>query len=290
MTALAASKNLVQYGCDPVPAYLPARGLAASAKVFAGSMVGVNQLGGLVAVSADPAIRVVGVSEETVDNTGGLINALYANRVRRGVFGFVNSGTTAALTAADIGATCFAQDDQTVARTDGLGLRPPCGRVVGFEGAVVLVELGVFGTACAGIDDHIVSAADLTAAQYKAVKIDSAGKVDLCGAGEPAYGILQNAPAADAIAIVRILGTTLARADGTGVTRGNAISSAAAGVLRATTNAATGLGVVDTGDAGAATDPVKGAHIIGRAVQTAAASALFKMAILHSGVQATTAV
>ena len=65
------------------------------------------------------------MTEETVDNTGGAANAITAKKIRRGVFAYENSATTDALTVADVGATCFAADDCTVARTDGLGLRPP---------------------------------------------------------------------------------------------------------------------------------------------------------------------
>ena len=100
----------------------------------------------------------------------------------------------------------------------------------------------------------------------------------------------QNAPASGEIAIVRTHGATIARADGTGVTVDNSVSSAASGVARATTNAATGLGVVDTSDATSATDPLKGAYVLGQALQTAAASALFEMVITHGGTQASTAV
>lgn len=287
---LTAARPTAQYGLNPVPSYLPAIGLAANAKVFAGALVAVTLLGGLVAASADPSLRVVGISEETVDNTGGLINAVTAKKVRRGVFGFVNSGTTDAVTAADIGATVFAVDDQTIARTSGNGLRPAAGRVVGFEGASVLVELGVFGEAVSGLDVRIAAGADLSTHQYKAVKVNSSGVIVLAGTGEQPLGILQNAPASGEIAIVRTGGTTLARADGTGITQGDRVSSGASGVLKATTNAATGLAVVDTGDAGAATDPVKGAYVLGQAIQTAAASALFAMVITHSGAVPSTAV
>lgn len=287
---LTAARPTAQYGLNPVPSYLPAIGLAAGAKVFAGALVAISLLGGLVPASADPSLRVVGISEETVDNTGGLINAVTAKKVRRGVFGFVNSGTTDAVTAADIGATVFAVDDQTIARTSGNGLRPAAGRVVGFEGASVLVELGVFGEAVSGLDVRIAAGADLSTHQYKAVKVNSAGAVVLAATGEHALGILQNAPASGEVAIVRIMGTSLAKADGTGVTRGDRISSGAAGVIKATTNAATGLSVTNTNDAGATTDLLIGAYVLGVALETAAASALFMVAITHSGAVPSTAV
>ena len=56
------------------------------------------------------------------------------------------------------------------------------------------------------------------------------------GVGTRALGVLQNAPASGEIAVVRTIGATIARADGTGLTRGDSVSSAASGVARATTN------------------------------------------------------
>jgi hypothetical protein len=289
MTALGAVRDPRQYGVGPVPTYLPAVGVAASTKIWAGALVAITLLGALAPASADPTLKVVGVAEETYDNTSGLINAVTAKKIRRGVFAFVNSASTGALTTADIGASCFAVDDQTVSRLSGNSLRPLAGRVVGFEGTLVLVEVGVAAIHPTGMDVRIAAGADLSTHQYKLVKLSS-GAVVLCGAGERPLGVLQNAPASGEIAIVRTHGATIVKADGTGVTQDNSVSSAANGVARATTNAATGLGVVDTSDAGAATDPLKGAYIIGQALQTAAASALFEMVITHGGTQASTAV
>jgi hypothetical protein len=204
------------------------------------------------------------------------------------VFGFANSSSTDAITSVDIGATVFAVDDETVARTSGNNLRPRAGRVVGFEGSLVLVELGVFGEATSGIDVRIAAGEALTSDQYKAVKLSS-GAVVKCGAGERALGILQNAPGSGEIAIVRIAGTTLAKADGTGVAVDNMISSAAGGVLRASTNQTTGLGHVDT-TGSSATQPLRGAYVLGQATQAGAAGALFAMVINTPGAVATTAV
>lgn len=60
-----------------------------------------------------------------------------------------------------------------------------------------------------------IAAADLSAKQYYAVKIDSNGKVALAGAGESAIGILQNNPAEGQTAAVMLSGETYAVFGGT---------------------------------------------------------------------------
>jgi hypothetical protein len=52
----------------------------------------------------------------------------------------------------------------------------------------------------------LVADADLTASQYKAIKINSAGKAVLAGAGEKAVGVLQNTPAKGQTACVTVVG------------------------------------------------------------------------------------
>lgn len=56
----------------------------------------------------------------------------------------------------------------------------------------------------------LIAAADLSAKQYYAVKVDSAGKGALAGAGERAAGILQNVPESGKSGTVMVFGISKA--------------------------------------------------------------------------------
>lgn len=103
--------------------------VAASTLLYAGILAALNS-GGFVVAAADTAgLRVIGRTEERVDNAAGANGAL-AVQVRRGVFLFDNS-TTAALDKDDIGKQCFVEDDHTVAETSTHGVK--AGRFLGFN-------------------------------------------------------------------------------------------------------------------------------------------------------------
>jgi hypothetical protein len=84
-------------------------GVAASTKVYAGSMVAVNSSGYAVPAADTSGLKVVGRAEEQVDNSSGA-NGDKSVLVREGVFKFAASG----LTVADVGKPAFISDDQTV--------------------------------------------------------------------------------------------------------------------------------------------------------------------------------
>lgn len=92
--------------------------VAASTKIEAGKMVAVNAAGYLVEASDVASIIVVGVADQTVDNSSGANGALSCN-VRRGdVYCFDNSAT-AAVTQASVGSNVYVEDDETVAIVSG---------------------------------------------------------------------------------------------------------------------------------------------------------------------------
>lgn len=260
--------------------------VAASTKIYGGALVAINQSGHAVPASADSTLRVAGVADALADNASGAAAAIRV-LVKRGPHGFKNSAGVDAITAADAGRPCYVVDDQTVARTSNAGARPIAGLVHSVDGSDIYVDVGEFPE---GTRDLLITAGeDLSSDQFKMVKVGAAGTVVKSGAGEAPLGVVQNAPANAAIAVVRIFGVTRVKADGTGVTRGKHVSSAAGGVARESNNAATGLAHTNTSDAGAATDPLIGAYIIGIALETAAASAVFGMAITHAGAVPVTA-
>lgn len=85
----------------------------------------------------------------------------------------------------------------------------------------------------------LIAAADLSAAQYHAVKVDANGQAALAGAGEDAIGILQNVPQAGQAATVMMLGVTKAIYGGT-VTAGQKVMVDANGKIVPYADAAAG--------------------------------------------------
>lgn len=130
-----------------------------------------------------------------------------------------------------------------------------------------------------------VAAADLSAAQFQAVKVDNTGQIALCAAaGEFAVGVLQNTPIAGEPAQVMALGVTKAKV-GAAVTAGALVTTNAAGKVIAATKATT-----KTDDAGVAADPLVGSHVMGLALETATApDQIIAVLLLPMGAVPTTA-
>lgn len=119
--------------------------VAAAAHIFAGGLVAVNASGFIVPTSADETLKVFGRAEAEVDNSGGS-NGDLSVEILRGVFYFENSATDA-ISRADIGKVCFAEDDQTVAQTNASGTLPAAGLVLEVDSYGVLVAVGQQGLA-----------------------------------------------------------------------------------------------------------------------------------------------
>lgn len=81
-------------------------------------------------------------------------------------------------------------------------------------------------------DESFIAAADLRAYQFCIVAISAANTVNVSGANGIAIGILQNKPNSGQAAEVRMLGISklFCKGDGTEITVGSFIESAAAGV------------------------------------------------------------
>jgi hypothetical protein len=273
MTALAADKSTKKRGAGVLAEQFELD-VAASVEIFAGAMVAVDTSGNAKPAAAATALaatnyglRVVGRAEEYVDNSDGSAGDETV-KVTRGVFGFVNSSNDEAVTVADILDKCYLVDDQTVSRNSNLGLRPVCGTVIGIEDSVVYVEVG---TDPKPHEIRLLASADLSASQFCFVKLTNVGKVALCGAGENAIGVLQNsdADADGAIAIVKTFGFTKVKASGN-LTPGASLASDASGKAKAASAA-----IVNTSDAGAASDPVVGSYVLGDLLEDATADGEF---------------
>lgn len=104
----------------------------ASAVIYGGATVATDSSGYAVPVTAATGLKVWGVAEETVDNTGGANGAKWI-KVRCGAFTRDVGTSGDALAAADIGATVYGIDDHTVGKTNGSSSRSPAGIFLGFE-------------------------------------------------------------------------------------------------------------------------------------------------------------
>ena len=80
----------------------------------------------------------------------------------------------------------------------------------------------------------LVAAADLTAKQFNAVKIDSNGQAALAVLGDAIAGVLLNNPAAGQSATIQLSGVTKGKAGGT-IAAGAAVTPNASGVFIAAT-------------------------------------------------------
>jgi len=133
MTALTADRNTPRRNgidfVDPV---------AASAIIYAGALVALNGTGYLVPGSAATGLKARGIAQENIDNSTGIDGALRVP-VMTGVFRFANDGT---ITIADIEATAYIVDDQTVADNDGTGTRSVAGTIKSVDSAGVWVNIG----------------------------------------------------------------------------------------------------------------------------------------------------
>ena len=85
-------------------------------------------------------------------------------------------------------------------------------------------------TNLSGRNISLAAAADLTAKQFYAIKIDTNGLAAVAGAGEAGIGILQNNPGLGQSAAVQVDGISKARAGAT-IAAGAPLASNASGLL-----------------------------------------------------------
>ena len=113
--------------------------LAASVKVFMGTILMRNAAGYLTKGATATGCFGVGRAEAPADNSAGAAGALNINW-RPGVFRFANSSAGDLIALADIGTKCWIVDDQTVAKTNGTATRSPAGIVENVDAAGVWVR------------------------------------------------------------------------------------------------------------------------------------------------------
>ncbi|RXF75075.1 hypothetical protein [Hansschlegelia zhihuaiae] len=121
MAALTAPRHTVTRSGD-----IREPGVKGSTKIFQGAMAAVGADGFAVPASTATTLKILGRAEETVDNSAGADGAVNC-RIATGIFRWDNSASGDAITRADIGATAYAVDDHTVAKTNGTNTRSAAG-------------------------------------------------------------------------------------------------------------------------------------------------------------------
>lgn len=118
--------------------------VAATTKIYAGSLVCLNSSGYAVPGSTATTLIPVGRATEQVDNSSGSNGDLTID-IERGVFRYGNSASTDLIARTEIGKVVYIVDDQTVAKTNGSNTRSRAGFVwdVDSTGVWVLVGFGV---------------------------------------------------------------------------------------------------------------------------------------------------
>lgn len=114
--------------------------VAASTKIYAGSMVAVNASGYAVPASATAALKVIGRADGLADNSAGANGAISVLVGRDEAYLWENATAGDAVVQANMLRNCYVLDDNTVAGVDGSGARPVAGTVVAIESAGVWVK------------------------------------------------------------------------------------------------------------------------------------------------------
>lgn len=134
MAALTKDRNTPRHGGETF-----GYGVAASTRIFAGSIAALNAAGDAVPGATSTTLTAVGRADTHVDNSAGAAGDETVI-VRKGVFQFANSAAADEITKADIGADCFIVDDQTVAKTNGTNTRSVAGKVMAVDPQGVWVK------------------------------------------------------------------------------------------------------------------------------------------------------
>lgn len=118
-----------------------ARGVLAGVKIFEGALTVITAAGYAKPGVTGLNFKSQGRAKGTVDNTGGA-NGAKTVEIDRGCFQYANSAAGDLITIADIGATAYVVDDQTVAKTDGGGTRSAAGEIIDVEATGVWIKFG----------------------------------------------------------------------------------------------------------------------------------------------------
>jgi len=143
MTATTSPRKTPKMGTKAVAERLSVP-IKAATKLLAGT-IGVSNAGyaqgGATATGLKALGLIIGPSSGSadIDNTSGS-NGDKRVEIERGTFKFANLGADPVVQA-DLFATCYIADNQTVAHSDGTGTRSACGKVMQVDSDGVWVEI-----------------------------------------------------------------------------------------------------------------------------------------------------
>ncbi len=132
--ALSADRNTPQRSGDSV-----VLGVAASTKIYAGSLVARNATGYAVPGAVSTTLRFIGRAADQVDNSSGADNAKTIT-IEKGIFKFGNYASDL-IAIADVGNDCYIYDDAQVAKTSATSTRSVAGKVFAVDSDGVWVDM-----------------------------------------------------------------------------------------------------------------------------------------------------
>lgn len=115
------------------------RGVAAGVKIHEGSLAALTAAGYATPGAVATTLKKPGKARTTVDNTGGIAGAKTIE-LEYGCFQYANSAAGDLITIADIGASAYIVDDQTVAKTNGGATRSVAGEIVDVDALGVWIK------------------------------------------------------------------------------------------------------------------------------------------------------
>ena len=114
--------------------------VAAATKIFGGALVCLNSSGYATKGAVSTTLKCVGIADGLADNSAGAAGDIKV-KTKRGTFKFANSASTDQITLADVGASAYIVDDQTVAKTNGTSTRSIAGTIRDVESDGVWIEI-----------------------------------------------------------------------------------------------------------------------------------------------------
>lgn len=114
--------------------------VAATTKIYGGSLVCINSSGYATKGAVSTTLKCLGIADAQADNSAGAAGDIKV-KVKRGTFKFANSTSTDQITLADVGASAYIVDDQTVAKTNGGSTRSIAGTIRDVEADGVWIEI-----------------------------------------------------------------------------------------------------------------------------------------------------
>lgn len=111
----------------------------AAVKAYTGGLAAINAAGFATPGAVATTLKYFGRFEETVDNSAGAAGAKSVLVRRNKAFKWLNHGADPVVQA-DLGATCYIVDDQTVAKTNGGNTRSAAGKVIQVDADGIWVE------------------------------------------------------------------------------------------------------------------------------------------------------